>query len=73
MTNTLHEHEGQRRIPAARRSVPSLSLRQTVPADWHDDRPAYAGDPDMDWENKPEPPAEPKWGSRPMVTRSGGH
>lgn len=44
------------------RPAPPLSLRQAAPADWHHDRPAYAGDPDMDWENRPEPPREPRWG-----------
>jgi|GEM_PF-6333578 len=46
----------------ARRPV-ALSLR-AVPADWHHDRPAYAGDPYMDWESSPEAPQEPRWTKR---------
>ncbi|MFZ5816825.1 MAG: hypothetical protein ACOY93_16285 [Bacillota bacterium] len=39
-----------------RKAGSPLSLRQLVPAGWHEDRPAYAGDPFFDWESKPEPP-----------------
>ncbi len=35
-----------------------LTLRQMVPPDWHRDRPAFPGDPYMDWESQPEPPGE---------------
>lgn len=38
-----------------------ISLKQTAPADWLHDRPAYPGDPFMDWENTPEPPKEYRW------------
>lgn len=45
-----------------RKRLPSpISLRQTAPTDWHHDRPAFAGDPLMDWESTPEPPPEPRW------------
>lgn len=50
-----------RRVPSAQRSASLLSLRQTVPADWHRDQPAFAGDPFMDWESQPEPPRESRW------------
>ncbi|MBP2016768.1 hypothetical protein J2Z79_000141 [Symbiobacterium terraclitae] len=33
-----------------------LSLRQTVPSGWREERPALAGDPVFDWESQPEPP-----------------
>jgi hypothetical protein len=59
--NTVMQRGGSRLTPPLRRPVPPLSLGRSVPAGWHDDRPAYAGDPDMDWESKPEPPAEPRW------------
>jgi hypothetical protein len=48
----------------SRATAPSLSLRQPAPADWHHDRPAFAGDPYMDWESEPEPPREPGWGTK---------
>ncbi|MDF2630162.1 MAG: hypothetical protein K0R39_3993 [Symbiobacteriaceae bacterium] len=56
--NVLAPRSNMPRIPR----VPALSLRQAIPSDWHHDRPAYAGDPDMDWINLPEPPREPRWG-----------
>lgn len=43
------------------RNAEGLSLRQPAPRDWHHDPPAYAGDPYMDWESKPERPGEPDW------------
>lgn len=49
----------QRTGRTVRRPLPPLSLRETVPQDWHHDRPAFAGDPFMDWESRPEPPIEP--------------
>jgi hypothetical protein len=58
--NTVMQRGGSRATPPLR-PFPVLSLERAVPADWHDDRPAYAGDPDMDWEHRPEPPAEPRW------------
>jgi len=33
-----------------------LSLKQTVPSGWREERPAFAGDPVFDWESQPEPP-----------------
>jgi len=44
----------------AKGQSPTLTLTQRVPADWHRDRPAYEGDPFMDWESGPEPPREPR-------------
>ena len=42
------------------RNLPTpLSLLRSVPPDWQYDRPAYAGDPFMDWESQPEPPRDP--------------
>ncbi|MDB4896448.1 MAG: hypothetical protein JWN15_2710 [Firmicutes bacterium] len=50
-----------RRAESAPRSGSPLTLRQTVPADWHRDQPAFAGDPFMDWESLPEPPKSARW------------
>lgn len=50
-----------RRVPNAPRTDSPLTLRQTVPADWHRDQPAFAGDPFMDWESQPEPPKPARW------------
>jgi hypothetical protein len=37
-----------------------LSLSRIASPDWQNDRPAFAGDPLMDWESEPEqPPASP--------------
>lgn len=41
---------------APRRASSPLSLRHLVPAGWHEDRPAFTGDPFFDWESAPEPP-----------------
>lgn len=49
-------------VPHRTGQAPALSLREPVPSDWHHDRPAYAGDPDMDWINLPEAPREANWG-----------
>lgn len=43
---------------APRRAVSPLSLRQLVPPGWQDDPPAFPGDPLLDWESGPEPPAK---------------
>lgn len=51
--------KGSRRSDSARPSP--LSLRQAVPAGWHQDRLAFAGDPDFDWESAPEPPRASHW------------
>lgn len=45
---------------ASKRAGSSLSLRQLVPAGWHDDGPAFTGDPFFDWESRPEPPRSPR-------------
>lgn len=45
---------------ASARSATALTLRHPAPAEWRRDLPAYAGDPDMDWESRPEPPMEPR-------------
>jgi hypothetical protein len=34
-----------------------------------DNRPAFPGDPDMDWESKPERPSEPRWGLQQPVLK----
>lgn len=52
---------GSWRNSAVRPVAPRLSLRQTVPPGWHDDQPAFAGDPDMDWVSEPERPGQPAW------------
>ena len=62
--NVLTQRSSTPMVPRLKRQAPDLSLRQSVPSDWHHDRPAYAGDPDMDWINLPEPPREPNWGLR---------
>jgi hypothetical protein len=49
-----------RRRQADARSAAALTLRQSAPAEWRRDLPAYAGDPYMDWESRPEPPNEPR-------------
>lgn len=41
-----------------RASNAPLTLREIARGDWHNDRPAYTGDPFMDWESEPEPPSE---------------
>ncbi|HWI52528.1 MAG TPA: hypothetical protein VNT01_10360 [Symbiobacteriaceae bacterium] len=56
------QRSGTRMVPHRKGGVPALSLREPVPSDWHHDRPAYAGDPDMDWVSLPEPPREERWG-----------
>ncbi|MGE5674758.1 MAG: hypothetical protein ACM3XM_12955 [Mycobacterium leprae] len=56
----------RRERPSPRNAV-TLSLRQPAPADWHRDRPAFAGDPFMDWENSPEPPREEAWGLQRQI------
>lgn len=61
MTQNAATIRSARPGPPLRRPAPTLSLGPTVPADWHDDRPAFAGDPFMDWESRPEPPREPRW------------
>lgn len=66
--NLVQEHGGSRRLAAPARRNASLSLRQTVPTDWHHDRPAFAGDPYMDWESQPDPPVESRWG-RALASR----
>lgn len=38
-----------------------LSL-QRIDRERHDNRPAFPGDPDMDWQSAPERPHDPKWG-----------
>lgn len=43
-----------------RRAGSPLSLRQLVPAGWHEDRPAFPGDPYFDWESGPEVPRSPR-------------
>ena len=48
---------------AKRTSYPELSLQRLVPVKG-DERPAFAGDPDFDWENRAEAPREPQWGIR---------
>ncbi len=45
----------------AKRQTSPLSLREWVSADWHQDEPAYAGDPIMDWQSEPERPQEVDW------------
>lgn len=42
------------------RATGTLNLHQGAPPDWHRDLPAFAGDPYMDWESKPEQPSEPR-------------
>lgn len=44
----------QRMVP--RKAFSPLSLRHLVPSGWHEEGPAFAGDPFFDWESKPEPP-----------------
>lgn len=62
---TRHNGNGPEKRPVravSRSQRPSpLSLRQPAPADWLHDRPAYSGDPFMDWESGPEPPKELRW------------
>lgn len=61
--------ESKRREP---RKGGSLTLRQLMPNDWHNDRPAFAGDPFMDWESGPEPPPKPpQWGFKDEPVRGG--
>lgn len=48
------------RHKAPRKAGSPLSLRQLVPAGWHEERPAFAGDPFFDWESAPEPPRSPR-------------
>lgn len=63
MTQNMEtQRSATRMVPDLKGSAPLLSLREPVPSDWHHDRPAYAGDPDMDWINLPEAPREPRWG-----------
>jgi hypothetical protein len=50
-----------RRPSSSTRSGSKLSLQEMAPADWHHDRPAFAGDPFMDWESQPEPSKEERW------------
>lgn len=46
---------------AGKPSATPLTLRQPAPRDWHHDRPAFAGDPYMDWESEPERPKDYHW------------
>ena len=62
--NVATQRLATRMVPPVTGPAPALSLRQPAPSDWHRDRPAYAGDPDMDWTNLPEPPREARWGLR---------
>lgn len=62
--NVLTQRSNMPRAASPKGPAQGLSLRQPVPSDWHHDQPAYAGDPDMDWINLPEPPREPSWGLR---------
>lgn len=39
-----------------RRAPSPLSLTQPAPPPWHDERPAFQGDPFMDWVSEPEEP-----------------
>lgn len=48
-----------RRTPPRKGSSP-LSLNHLVPAGWHEDGPAFTGDPFFDWESKPEAPRSPR-------------
>ncbi|HWI63411.1 MAG TPA: hypothetical protein VNT75_16360 [Symbiobacteriaceae bacterium] len=66
--NMATERMATRMVPPRKGMAPALSLRQPAPPDWHSDRPAYAGDPDMDWINLPEPPREARWGLRETRT-----
>lgn len=52
-------HPGALAVP---RHAP-LSLR-AITLQPEDDRPAFPGDPDMDWQNEPERPPVQKWGLR---------
>ncbi|HYG56468.1 MAG TPA: hypothetical protein VD902_00075 [Symbiobacteriaceae bacterium] len=61
MTQNTHHMRGQQNAPERGQPHRTLSLSQRAPADWHHDRPAFAGDPYMDWESGPEPPKEPRW------------
>lgn len=63
MTRNIGNGQETRRMRTnqRKRRIPPLSLRQPAPPDWHHDRPAYAGDPFMDWESGPEPPKETRW------------
>lgn len=45
---------------ASRKAGSPLSLKHLVPAGWHEDRPAFVGDPFFDWESKPEQPRSPR-------------
>lgn len=41
-----------------RKDASPLSLKDIVPPGWHNDSPAFPGDPVFDWESKPEPPRD---------------
>lgn len=56
-SHATSEREGLWRDKARNAPTP-LTLLRTVPSDWQYDRPAYAGDPFMDWESQPEPPRD---------------
>lgn len=47
------------RVPREAQHLP-LSLRRMEGA-LCDNRPAFPGDPEMDWQNDPERPHDPKW------------
>lgn len=60
--SVVAQRTGTRTGPHFKGAAPALSLREPVPSDWRHDRPAYAGDPDMDWISLPEAPRELRWG-----------
>lgn len=72
-TNPIGQEKWLQRDRAVRSRVPGLSLRQRTPTDWHYDSPAYAGDPEMDWESEPERPREPRSPLTEALTRSKNH
>jgi len=60
--NVATQRSATRMVPHRKGRAPALSLREPVPSDWQHDRPAYAGDPDMDWVSLPEQPRDVRWG-----------
>lgn len=72
-TNPIGPEKWLQRDRFTRTRVPTLSLRQRIPTDWHYDSPAYAGDPEMDWESETEQPREPRSPLTEALTRSKSH